>query len=878
MRRNGLTLIVLLGLALLVAACDTRPAVPVSPEAVSQALDQLVQRGQPPEGGPLTATGIVEAERVAVASEVGGRVVTLAVAEGDQVVSGQPVLSVDNSLILAGLAQVDASVALAEARLRQMEAGTRAEQVAQARSLVAQAEAGVSAAKQAWDDAALLRDNPQEMDGKIIEAETALARAEHQARAARLMAEAADLKTALWGRVTQMLQEGFDVPLPWGETLHIDKPAERDQANQQWNLSGQESWEAWQTAYAAEDAVAAARTALADLRRQRANPIAMDMQVSQAKAAYHRAEAAVAAAQAGLEATQEGPRAEQLAVARQAVEQARAARAGLVVQLAQTRVNAPADGLVTQVAVRQGEVAAPGATVLELANLGEATLTVYVPQPDLGRVQLGQAVGITVDSFPGRQFTGAVTRIADQAEFTPKSVQTPEERVNTVFAVEITVPNPDSALKPGMPADAVFSPAGTGVSVAGPLPILPRGESSPDTASPSTPAAVPAGPIVASGTIEAEETTVAAEIGARVLQVLAGEGDSVAAGQELVHLDDGLLQAQLQEAEQAVATARAGLNLAEAGPRPAQIAAAEAELAGAGAQLDGARQALADAQAARQDQLALDAQINAAEARVAQAQRQIEVQQARQRYVAVLRENIAGDGSDQGKTQRAIYEKQEAAAGENIAVAQEELRGAQRLLAHLRQVRQDPVGLDAQVRAAEGQVRLAEAGVEVAMASVALAAAAPRPEDVAVAGAEVVLADAGRNLVEAQAARYAIASPLAGTVTTRAINPGEVALPAAPLLKVAALDRLTLVIYVPETRIGQVKVGQPATVRVDAFPGQDFPGIISYISPRAEFTPKNIQTAEERVQTVFAVKITLDNPTGALKAGMPADATIAPGP
>ncbi len=114
-------------------------------------------------------------------------------------------------------------------------------------------------------------------------------------------------------------------------------------------------------------------------------------------------------------------------------------------------------GLVTQVVVHRGEVALPGTPLMEIADLREVTLTVYVSTPDLGRVRLGQAVQVSVDSFPGRVFEGRVTRIADQAEFTPKTVQTQEERVNTVFAVEISLANPDGALKPGMPADAAFS-------------------------------------------------------------------------------------------------------------------------------------------------------------------------------------------------------------------------------------------------------------------------------------------------------------------------------------------------------------------------------------------------------------------------------------
>ena len=100
------------------------------------------------------------------------------------------------------------------------------------------------------------------------------------------------------------------------------------------------------------------------------------------------------------------------------------------------------------------------------------------------------------------------------------------------------------------------------------------------------------------------------------------------------------------------------------------------------------------------------------------------------------------------------------------------------------------------------------------------------------------------------------------------------AAPGAPLLIVADLSQITLVVYVPEPRIGQVRVGQEAQVTVDAYPGRTFTGAVSYISPRAEFTPKNVQTQEERVETVFAVEIKLANADGYLKPGMPADAEL----
>jgi multidrug resistance efflux pump len=338
-----------------------------------------------------------------------------------------------------------------------LQSGARAEEIARAQALVAQAEAAGAAAQQAWEDAQVLRANRQLLDLSIGEAETSLAKAQQQAQAARLAAEAADLQRDLWGRITQLLADGFDVALPGGGAIHVDKPAERDQANVQWNVASQKSWEAWQTAYAADDAVRAASTALAHLRQQRAMPIAEDARVNQAEAAYRQAEAAVDQARAALQALREGATAEQIEAARQAVERARAARGALDVQFAKTQIAAPRAGLISAAAVHAGEAVLPGAPLLEIADLSEVVLTVYVPQPALGRVRLGQPVQVTVDSFGGRVFAGQVTHIADEAEFTPKNVQTPEERVNTVFAVEITLPNPESALKPGMPADAVFA-------------------------------------------------------------------------------------------------------------------------------------------------------------------------------------------------------------------------------------------------------------------------------------------------------------------------------------------------------------------------------------------------------------------------------------
>ena len=301
------------------------------PDRVEQAAATLGLGQDTSQPNLLQASGIVEAHSVLVSSELGGRITSLDVAEGDLVVAGQPLLAVDDSLLEARAAQADAAIAEAEAQLTLLQAGARAEAIAQAQAQLAQAEIVAEVAKQAWDDAKTLRERPDDLDLKRIEAETALAVAEHEAKAARLQAEAADLQNALWGRVTQLLAEGFDVSLPFG-SFHVDKPAERDQANAQWNVSGQEAWEAWQTAYAAEDGIAAARTTLADLRRQRGSLIGLDAQVNQAEAAYQRALAGIDQARAAVQGLEEGATAEEIEVARQAVEQARTGRAALEVQ------------------------------------------------------------------------------------------------------------------------------------------------------------------------------------------------------------------------------------------------------------------------------------------------------------------------------------------------------------------------------------------------------------------------------------------------------------------------------------------------------------------------------------------------------------------
>jgi HlyD family secretion protein len=130
------------------------------------------------------------------------------------------------------------------------------------------------------------------------------------------------------------------------------------------------------------------------------------------------------------------------------------------------------------------------------------------------------------------------------------------------------------------------------------------------------------------------------------------------------------------------------------------------------------------------------------------------------------------------------------------------------------------------------------------------------------------------DLIKTQLDNSIIKSPIDGLVLSKNTERGEVALPGVSLLTIGDLSRPWVKIYIKETDLGRVKLGQKAEVKVDTYPDKVFQGKVTYISNQAEFTPKNIQTKEERVKLVFGIKVSLENPQQILKPGMPADVTL----
>lgn len=389
-------------------------------------------QAEPEEEQVLIASGSIEADTVSIVSEFGGRILSLNVGEGDEVATGEVLVQLDTNSLQAQLAQVEAGVAAARANLENIKAGHHPAEIMTAQAALRQAIAQRNATETAWKDMLKILENPQEIESQIVEAQAAL--------------DLADVKI-----------DQFEAQLAAAEV-------ERDQYRGQGSLEEKQLYaslnyqvEAAQASLeAAKTEKKGATTTLAALKALRNNPLILVSQVHTAESQYELAAAGVGVAKAKLDELKAGPAVEEVAVAEAQVTQAETAGAALRAQIDKMTLRSPIDGLVTSRSAHTGEVAMAGSTLLTVANLDKVNLTIFVPEDELNRIYLGQEVQVQVDSFPGRVFTGTVAYISQEAEFTPKNVQTEKDRVNMVFAVRVRLPNSDHLLKPGMPADALL--------------------------------------------------------------------------------------------------------------------------------------------------------------------------------------------------------------------------------------------------------------------------------------------------------------------------------------------------------------------------------------------------------------------------------------
>jgi HlyD family secretion protein len=336
------------------------------------------------------------------------------------------------------------------------------------------------------------------------------------------------------------------------------------------------------------------------------------------------------------------------------------------------------------------------------------------------------------------------------------------------------------------------------------------------------------------GTVEARTVTVGSRTGGRVKRLAVQEGERVKAGEVLVELETGDLDAQRAIALAQLAQAEAAQDKLRKGARPEEIAQANARAAQATA-------AFAETRHGSRIQ-----EVAAAEARLAQAQ------------AGVDKAQLDSDRSHRLLASQAIAKAEADASDTALRTAKAERDAQQQVVEQLR------------AGARSEQKAQAAARAQEADAAARLVVAGARVEDLRAADATVAAAKARVDQLDVMIGELQIRAPSAARVEALELRPGDIIAPNAPAATLLEDGQLYVRIYVPETEIGRVKVGDEVPIHVDSFPGRSFKGKVEHLNERGEYSPRNLQTADERADQVFAVRVGLTDGLDKLRAGMAA--------
>ncbi len=473
MKNKKLGLVLLTLLVLILAGCDS--------------ISTDIGGGKDSDG--IMASGVIEADQIAIASELNGRVTEVLVKEGTKVTAGELVLILEDDLLLNQKTQAQAQLESATAQLNGAKAAENA-----ARAYLRSAELGKTAADiqyqqilaeipsedrvSDWNES-----TPSQIDvpawyfqepEHISAAKEELKRAqefyqdelenyqdtandigneEFQEAEKRLAEAQAAFKIADALNDHQVGYEGRENIEDFVKTIYDNAETELKAAQKAYDqiLADPDYEEILEARARVSVAKEFSDLARDFLYQQYTGEYSLDVQAAEAFAS--QADAGVNLAQAQVTQTENNR-----VSAETAVKQAEAALEFVALQLEKMKVYSPISGVILTSTIDPGEILAAGYTAFTVGDLSHLTVTVYMSEDKYGQIKLGDIAELTVDSFPDEVFKAEVVRIADEAEYTPRNVQTQEERQNTVYAIELAVNNKDGKLKPGMPADVVFQP------------------------------------------------------------------------------------------------------------------------------------------------------------------------------------------------------------------------------------------------------------------------------------------------------------------------------------------------------------------------------------------------------------------------------------
>lgn len=341
------------------------------------------------------------------------------------------------------------------------------------------------------------------------------------------------------------------------------------------------------------------------------------------------------------------------------------------------------------------------------------------------------------------------------------------------------------------------------------------------------------------GTVQSQEVRLSSRIGGRVSAVLVAEGERVSAGQELVRLELPELEAQRDQLKAKVAYHRAEVSKARGGARPQELREAKAAWEAADARH---RRVVAGPRKEEIDQAVQDKK--SAEADLAAAT------DAYQRLLA------SGNGATRADLESARFRRARATAALGAAKSRLDL-------------------LNAGNRTEDREEAKAER--DRLKAKYDLLLDGTRDEDVARAEADAEHAAASLREVEAKLLEGSIRAREAGRVEVISVRPGDVPAANAPIVRLLRDGDQWVRVFVPETELGKVRLGQAVEVSIDSHKGKVFPGVVYHVASESEFTPRNVQSPDERRHQVFAVKVRVEAPAGVFKPGMAAEVFVPTG-
>jgi HlyD family secretion protein len=358
--------------------------------------------------------------------------------------------------------------------------------------------------------------------------------------------------------------------------------------------------------------------------------------------------------------------------------------------------------------------------------------------------------------------------------------------------------------------------------------------------------------IVVSGNIELTQVDIAFKTSGRLIERLVNEGDKVEKGMEIARLDREQLLHQRETAAAALSTA-------------------EAQLAESQSALKWQRETM------QADLQLRNADLSAANSQLLQLKNGARPQELQQSQAAVAAAQSQYDGAKKDWDRAQTLYKNDDISTSQYDQFRTRFESAQ---ANLNQVKEQANLVQAGPRAemiesASAQVERAKAGLRAGQAN--SIETRRREQDLVARQGDIERAKAQIALIDSQMADTIATSPINGIVLVKAADVGEVLAPGTSVVTVGDVEHPWLRAYIREQDLGRVKVGDKAKVTTDSFPGKVYDGKVSFISSDAEFTPKQIQTAEERVKLVYRIKIDVDNSSRELKSNMPADAEILTG-